>query len=828
MVTKRPRASRNTSRGISMLEFALTLPLLLFTTLATVDITAVLQARSGMQQAATTALRCVYPVDGVCTAVRGDERERFYEFFSLPDSDDGFIFSREDFSGRATFFRAPRRELGDFRAPRLGSAFFDFDQASYRVSGTIPRMMVEYRELEVLGTVPQIYGSDPRNPGFRFSGNGLGNFPQSPSSSNPLNQRVQIAAQVSGSGTSLSLGASQNETNWRTAFTIELPRPQPRSLCVEEDCDQLTGNAANVVFHLKGTGSSSADNGCGSVELRISSGSGSTNGLGGQELRLNSQSMSRNFYPRGVSPSPHDVDPSLGGHGEWAHGRLELSYDQQHRVEVRLLRDQDAGCNAQSTIGWAATDLDVYTPVFNHKENRETACTQVLSNNGTTECVPERRAVRPEYFVGEPRVSPESTLSIDQVIPSAYSSSHALFLALQEHLGSGVVGPNQVASFGANLATEFVSPVAPRTFSHACPQNTGVDELPDFVPGRTPAYAIQNSSRATQVCPATPANVASAAAAIPFQPILSNVRWSETGPTAVSHPAVTWVKSDCTVQAPVFDALPAALREYPRGKLTWSDVAANPSFEIVTTGRESVGNPSEDPNDPEFLKRTDPRYSCNDLAIGSFSYDDANQRVGRDSLFVGIHDNLDACDRGALLREAAESTNNIPAGIRLLPDMFFTPGRPRPVRRIESDDEPLNSCTAYQIREGQTQGLGDRVPGGPFLEGVLPLACQGQARCRRLFSHFGDGEAGTTEILADRAEALGREELYAAVPWLARTCDSTRCGEIEVVPDSPAPGTITAIARAKVPLTSLLGGSITLEHKHRERLETEILVGGHS
>jgi hypothetical protein len=818
------------ARGITLLEFALTLPILLFTLLATIDISAVLQARSAMQQATTTSLRCVYPVDGVCSSVRGDLRERFYDYYLLPESDEGYLYAREDFSGEARFFRAPRRQFSDFRAPRLGAVYFDFSRHAYAIQGNIPSLEIDYRRLRPLAEVPTITGSDPRNPSFTINGGGA--YPAAPSSFRPLASRVQIATRTSGSGTTLSLAPGQPAGGWRRAYTVRLLAPELRSLCQRNQeegisCSSLTGEESYVAFHLKGTARTPHAHACGKVELQIRSSSGGTTPLGGQEFHLaEAGSAAMNFYPRGISPE--DLGDGMPDRQEWRHGRIQVAFERDQYVEVRLVRYSEPGCDINTALEWQATDIDVYTPLFEHLAPGTTNCAprapDSQGGSGALRCLPGDPRVKAEYIVGEPRVLPPSGPPSVYRIPAAYSASDALLQLLESSLGSSVVSLQNLSEFSGSLSVSRGAPQTPRTFSLSCPENPGVPDLVTHEPEATPAYAIRNSARATNLCPADAEAHPEAQALMRFGPELTNVRWTETAARPIAHPPVSWVQSDCSVQPPLHADFPPALQAYPAEKLRWSEGLADPPFEIITTGREQAGNPLEDPNDPLVLKRTNPLFACEELAVGSLRYDDPNPRIPRSSLFVGTHDNIDGCDRGALLRQAAEASE-IPTDLRLRADMFFSPGPRRAVARVESQELPANSCTAYELRPLQAPGLGEKIPGGPFPESVVPAACQGSVSCRRMFAHFGAGEAGSTEILASRAEELGREELYSAVPWLARQCGQGPCGQVTVRPDYPSEGSVMAVARAEVPLTTLMGGSVTLEHKHRERLETKVLQG---
>jgi len=155
--------------------------------------------------------------------------------------------------------------------------------------------------------------------------------------------------------------------------------------------------------------------------------------------------------------------------------------------------------------------------------------------------------------------------------------------------------------------------------------------------------------------------------------------------------------------------------------------------------------------------------------------------------------------------------------------MFFRPGPAIEKERIETTTPPQDLCLAFRVRESEVPGRGTKVAGGPFKEGAIPAACQGDdARCRRIFAHFGPGEAGETKVLTQKAEELGRQELFAAVPWSARSCGEETCGNVKVEENSPAPGMLTSTASTKVKLTTLLGKEITLSHSHRERLEVQL------
>jgi hypothetical protein len=808
------------------------LPVLLFTVLATLDVTAVLQARSALQQATTTSLRCVYPVDGSCAATSSDRRDQLFDYFEIPASgDDQYVYRRVDFSGTASFFMAPKRELADFNARLLDNVHFDIPQATYHVSGSVTGYEVTQnsRELSLIATTPFLDGDSLRSPSFRRSSSG-GSFPaartggsQAPSNLEDYESYLQLSAH------DRSVGLGSNEVSpgpWTTAYSFSVVQPAAPENCVGSGCAQLTNSETRISFHLEGSGSSSISGGCGKVELRLVNASGNSHDLGGQAFEILTPSgagasADLNFYPRGI--------PETRAKDEWSdvkelidHGEVTVSYRHTYRLQIRMTRNSGEHCDAGAALSWSASDVTFFLPLL--EETVKTNTCDTIAVGGVLEegAVCKKNSAAISGLIGQPQVNLARPISksISREIANAYSEIDAWDRALQEEF-SVELAPSLVVSLPRTVT--LLHPDETATFSLACPANHGVSEEPRVDASQTPASAIRNSAQALTDCPPALASHPALARPAALGVQAQNPRWSERS-QALGHPPFAWTKWNCSSTAPGYANLPQELQAYPQAKLTWVDRASSsvPNFEIVPTGRELEGNPTEDPNDPETIKATNPLYQCDEISIGRFVYNDSNRALDRSSLFVGIRDNVDACSTGQILRAAAENSQ-IPEAQRLLANMFFRPGAVVEKDRIETSTPPQDTCVAYRLREGESQGMGSKVPGGPFAEGVVPLACQGDnAHCRRVFAHFGGGQAGETKVLSARAEQLGENELFAAAPWTARTCGEATCGQVTVEENIPSPGMITSTASTKLRLTTLLGKEITLSHSHRERLEVQL------
>jgi hypothetical protein len=504
------------------------------------------------------------------------------------------------------------------------------------------------------------------------------------------------------------------------------------------------------------------------------------------------------------------------------HGDVRASYDETYRIQIRMTRSSGEACDTQAALSWSASDVQVYLPLFEEVVATHTCDTIAVGGVLAEGAMCEKNSRAIAGLIGQPEVnlSRPISASISREIPGAYSETDAWDRALREEF-SAALSPSLVVSLPRTVTVLRPDPLA--TFSLSCPANNGVPEAASVDSAQSPATAIRNSALALESCPPSLASLPALARAAELGVLAVNPRWTERSQTLERSP-FAWTKWNCSTQAPGYSELPADLKVFPQEKLSWAERASSavPNFEIVPTGREISGNPAEDPSDPASIKATNPLYQCDDLAIGRFVYNDSNRAIDRTSLFVGTRDNVDACATGEVLRTAAESSQ-IPEALRLQGNMFFRPGPVVEKERIETSVPPQDACVAFRLREGEDQGMGTKVPGGPFRESVVPAACQGDdARCRRVFAHFGGGQAGETKILSERAEELGANELFAAAPWTARTCGEETCGKVTIEENSPSPGMITSTASTKVRLTTLLGKEITLSHSHRERLEVQL------
>lgn len=836
------------SRGYSLIEQALVLPVLLAAVLAAFDINKALQSYTAIKEAANTSLRCLYTVDGQCVQVQGDERPRFYNYYQTSGALCEYC-PLVNYSGLGRHLDLPILSFSNFRAAVLDQV--RYDDRGWRWEANKLLYSTEQPASYTLRRAwfPFIEGDAPGQAVLHYKGTST-NYPRATSQGVEQSPRLALN-QCSGTQCRLEVpqgtqGPDEESAPWQTLATfsltpseeIDFSRPCYRSKPFERPAAQVPNEIDSshlactagwgelgipgmqgvqeltdktyIVLWARGTASGTHSGACAKVGLRIRHQNPSPphqwirRSLGGQVYV--GPEIPRHFYPRGA-PLNY-IKQEWRGIAEFIeHRNIEILYNPTYEVQFKIFRPSGIpGCTQPlGRIRWTLEDLRIYTPLYRSVSASQTpaiGCTQAAPRSGPGSgfaCQPlnyplealipaQARLKQPLVVAGLDSGSPK-------FVSKAYTEQHAGIRLSQEH---GVQDPDNYDFTRRQQVTHVQS--------RSCPARAQSEEggSPNYgVPEEPQGGFIRGSQSAQSICrPQATAEMQQYG----IQP--HDVRWTQQAPEDLPAPPFLWTKQHCQMTPPQKSEFPGELPLYP--KLTWAGPSPSGDYAAFYTGPETPGNPVNDPHDPVVIKRDDPLYSCPEIVLRELQYDEP--QAPPHSMFSGMHANRDLCDWRSELREDAIQSLEMP------PEMYFVPA----IQHIAPDciPEPFperHQCTFWQVQQGQGQAP-KLITGGPFAEGVVPAECQAPGvQCQSRFSHFGPGSAGEIAFSPALAAEHGRRQLQAVLPWSRWNCEGPSCAQIEI--DASQGSIISAHSKVEVPMNFLLGRALTLNYTGRERWE---------
>lgn len=784
-----------TQHGFSILEHAMVLPVLLLIIAGAVDITTLMQGYSAIQEGVQTSLRCVYTVDGKCVQSSPDTRPRLYNYY-LVNRQQEYLVDLFNLSGTASWIDRPTYNYSNFTATVLDTVEFDQPTANLSVVRNYYPAQRTANYTVRAATAPYVTG-DPRSPTLSFRGNVLPT--PAPSGTYPVTSTVSLSGV-----TLLSDGANGNPDVLTGAFAFTTP-PEPvgpvfASQNQEQSLSQphlprwngeITANTISIALHITGTKAGTSVGSVGAVELdlfrRLPDGSWHhVKNLGGQQLgKAPGEDNGANFVIRGV-PSTHigDVSPS---YSELSSYPMDLRYNTRYRVQFRLH-------HTSGTVGWEGGQARIYSPLHIPHTNEAVHCSNALTPCAAPEaCVTDA----PAHILAPGIAINTAAAPVQNDPPVSIANCSTGLQPLQQLLAQ----QNMTFCPGEFSVQADSGSCAPQVLQQACPvisasnggaPNFGVPEIPGG-DGK-----IHGSAAASSICP-PPLNSLAGPAQSP--------RWTvQTAAVPLQHVvpggngSFDYSKSSCsdTVQWPVG----SMLANYPHLSYTETRSGSVPLY----TGTQSPAALLADPNSA---------YHCQDFSLGQLVVDvtPVNRTPqNQNSLFFGEHV-LPGCGWEQALHQEALQYQLMPA------QAYFAANTPQAsggkLRQIAVPDVCVdpNPEIVWSDPLGQTL-----VPGGPYVEGVIPTTCQTSgSSCAAEFAGFGAGQNATTNYdFTYASQHFGFSEVQAQYPRARWNCNDADCVQLTLEQQGEF---VQAQGRIKVPLYTLGRGTVELTYRSRERSE---------
>lgn len=379
----------NSSKGYSLLEVALTLPILFVFIIGAIDVNTSLQGYSAVREGIRTANRCTWATDGDCTEVSApfSTSDLYYNYEVYQPGPPSYIGHKFSYSGNAHHLLAPVYRLSNFRAEVLDSIQFDqqiqerdFRELAFPAEGTTP---IIYQARLPRLNITRIPGGRPSiTATYRADGEPWEEL-LSYSSSGSVNLQWSDPTKRSGS------------------ITFRINRPAGNGLCRKStnfngkgghdagntNCSQVNGyhpNKVEAVVMVYGNDGNSANSSEGDINMSIS-GPGFTNPV----------SLGGRHYFTGNDASLCPRVPNLGDQGgafvsqsgcsesdPGAYSKFgALEYDQTYTLNFSLQ-------NITGDLHWNFESLRLYLPRIKDGWNNWRACqdpvtpSQFEKNNG--------------------------------------------------------------------------------------------------------------------------------------------------------------------------------------------------------------------------------------------------------------------------------------------------------------------------------------------------------------------------------------------------------------------------------------------------------------
>jgi hypothetical protein len=554
---------------------------------------------------------------------------------------------------------------------------------------------------------------------------------------------------------------------------------------------EVPKNTIRIALHITGTKAGTSVGSTGAVELdlfrRLPNGNWHhVRNLGGQQLGKNpGEDDGANFVIRGV-PLTHigEVSPS---YTELSAYPMDLRFDTQYRVEFRLH-------HTSGTVGWEGGQARIYGPLYLTHANETVHC-----SNALTPCAaPEACVTGAPSHIFAPGITINTAAAPVQSDPPVSIAHCSTGLQpLQQLLAQN----NMSFCPGEFTVQADSSSCTPQVLQHACPGvGASNDGAPNFGVPETPGGdgKIHSSTTALSICP-PPANSLAGSAQSP--------RWTVQAATVpVQHVvpggngSFDYTKSSCsdTVQWPAG----STLGSYPHLSYTETRTGSVPFY----TGSQSPAALLANPNSG---------YHCVDFGLGQVAVDvtAANRTLqNQNSLFFGEHV-LPGCGWEQELRQDALQYQLMPA------QAYFAANTPQASGAKLRQSTVPDVCVDPEPEIVWSEPLGQTlVPGGPFVEGIIPSTCQSSgASCAAEFAGFGTGQnATTTYDFTYASQHFGFSEIQAQYPRARWNCTEADCVELTLEQQGEF---VQAQGSIKVPLYTLGRGTVELTYSSRERSE---------
>lgn len=821
--------------GITSLETAVVIPVLLAVTLGAVDVARVIQAHQTLRDAAKVANRCIYPTDAACVAAAPSlSVTNMFQYELVSNTRET---PRMDYSGTASWLSAPEMLFNNFQARVLSDVRFDgqFATNSYVIQSVPPPPSYaaigsgSYLEMQHVGVPWVRFANDATLTPTFYTDAG-----QSSSLTPVVDVTPNLHLTSNMTGPWQTIWSSDGQPGaWRPYRLSQIVDANNVFTCVKGDSMAGFGNrrscaepglaspssnpqSSRIAFDIRGSGSGGNANftvrvymwNPNSTETRIQNLNGRkydgpTNlallprGFPADRI-INSQVLTNHGYLDDVANNGF-IEVPWGWHFE-VQGDVDGVNAHMDIERLRIFAPSFALRQVSGSCGCGGSQLSATSP---GTALQPTQCPTIFTDCASNTIAPGvlGSGVQPILYSGANSMASSVTSStVGYQPPPQYTlpvigGANGCFASFEEAqarrnqtiTSAGLsnvafqanvnLAPSQSSCSGVNVQQQGV--IA------ACATNFGVAETANPQTGR-----ITNSASAASQCPPSASNLISA----------TNVSWGETVAN-IDHAPVSFTPSTCAALTPDWSA-DAVLAQYPKFIAPAGSVAAR--HPVLT----------EHAN-PQVLKDS-VQFSCGQFEVESREFDDSEEFA--QSLFNGTHSNL-GCNWEAVLRNEAEFGPNVPAASRLKGYEFFVAASAEKGWDYQkTSDLTCAACSSCRFSTSRVT-----VP-GLFVAGSSPAACSGLPGgtwCEsRAYAVTTAGQNGGVTVNETEAARIAFDELKATIPSAKRDCSGSDCTEVTVVADTAA-GTVNASVTYNMPLYVLGNRSITLSSAISEKFETK-------
>jgi hypothetical protein len=795
----RPSSS---TRGFSILEFAITLAALLPLIFGAVDIANSVRAYNAIAKGSETALRCLYPTDGACMEAANRGPTRLFNWFDAERNSEYFVRDVA-YRGHGEWLTFPTYTFDTYRARVLSSVSFEIPRYNATVAVTRRQVSTPVSVWVRRTGLPAIQPLNAANPlgrdvRFVYNNEREVTFPSyggiihsgesvvstgNPTATITLNLTNPLSTTGSGGVSSRAVfkaRSSTYDTNnalpaEASAAIVNEPEPYPFA----------TAQGIPAIVYVKGTLSGQPVGLTSKLNIAING-----NGLGGQVIQGGG---AINFYPRGVGGGmPNDSTRRIAStnreflaHEEWdSEVWLQPGANTIEISRTNVDRNGNSVFSWGQNQTWTVTDVEVYLPRFSLR-TFNASCEQASCS---------------ESPCSEFRGVPVSQLGAQAQYPSAFVSG-ALSSSI---MGTETVSVGEVFSsaevagvHGCDASQMHLTEIAPLVVSNRnCPENFG---------------GISTAAK-MQACPPVAQELTRPGATA------RNISWSSAEisvPRSAEERAAggwehTFAKRSCDTE---FTFNP------PPGLARFADIVT-PTLQDANQSR-TVRTPIGGVNGrPREVKAANSSFSCQEVELAEMEFDgQRSPRAPRDlantSLFVGLHPERATSPECQLnLRNDAEA-NGLP------PEAWFMTTA-TPVREVRVAQRPTNSCILFrsEVSANSTpQQVATLLP-----EGETPPICAGR-NCTRVFAGIAPGSSGQDQATGPdtaMAQRIAFDATVASYPHARSQCEAeaANCLKTEVSTDNDVSPTSVSVRNSiKVPLNLLGGRAVTISNTQSRELE---------
>lgn len=379
------KRNRKDCRGSYLLEFAVTVPVLVGFALGSYDLSRYLQVKQAVRAAADTTVRCMYPTDGDCVVANtGPSPLKLFDWFKS-DSENKYYLDTFQYGSSVTryavdelLFNPTAKVLESMTYQTARNFTMQVDQ---QWEGRLPY----FRRVRGF---PTVSGSDPRNPTIS---------PSSP------NQTVSLNSNQA----TISFGSSATINS--NTFTITRPVGLAEAY---DDCFPPTGPSGNseptssdsrchetwpgafsdvgnakemkqftyVLLYVTASAATGVTQpgdplteGVAGIRLRNLNTGNIVDDLGGQQFNTGTDSFqSRNFWVRGAPGNGTAQFPAYSPDGNGAfHPAIKIKYNTPYRLEFPISYYPGSGPN---DIKFRVNGINLWFPDYVKKFNRWPDC----------------------------------------------------------------------------------------------------------------------------------------------------------------------------------------------------------------------------------------------------------------------------------------------------------------------------------------------------------------------------------------------------------------------------------------------------------------------